>query len=597
MWALLGIPLVLLIHFLQRKAKVLPVSTLFLLEKTVRESASGRRFDRLINSVPLWMQLLAVLLLTWLLIEPRYRKARSIQRIAVVLDSSASMEPFRERLADELAANLPKLAGLASAAEITLFESTPGGRRLYAGESLEEALAALDDWRPREGLTDPTHALRLARSLVSRDGLVVYATDTPVEQLPFDALLLSVGERLPNAGFTGVTVRRKEGALVWEALLRNYSDRTLDREWWIEFADGSRSEPKPVSLEPGSLVSVQSAFPPDAGHLVVRLDPDPFPLDDVLPLVAPEPKPLLLFAPQASGAFGDFTSRLMRSLDAAESVNDTATADLVITGYDPLLPVMPTENALVFVRDDTRSGDYLKGGIVAEKHALTEGLNWQPLLARETITIERRPDDQVLLWQGTRALIFLRKQAATPELPQARQLCFNFDIGLSNAARLPALAVLVHRFCEELRDAKVAPSRLNLETSQQFEVSAAADQGPLTIATQPLDGSDVDATVAPATTGYQFETAREPGFLRISQQERLLLDAALQFGDTREADFSSCGAGDSLDLAGGAGIDRHTDEDHWWRIWLLALLAALLVAWHSARSKIRQSPATEPVTS
>ena len=114
----------LLIHFLQRKAKVVPVSTLFLLEKTMRESMSGRRFDRLMNSIPLWMQLLAVLLLTWLLVEPRYAKPRSVQRIAVVLDSSASMEPFRDRLATELAKQLPDLLGPASVAELTLFEST-----------------------------------------------------------------------------------------------------------------------------------------------------------------------------------------------------------------------------------------------------------------------------------------------------------------------------------------------------------------------------------------------------------------------------------------------------------------------------------------
>ena len=87
--ALLGIPAVLAIHFLQRKAKELPVSTLFLLEHTRREAASGRRFERLIPSIPLWMQLLSVLLLAWFLAEPRYRKAGSIQRVAVVLDSSA----------------------------------------------------------------------------------------------------------------------------------------------------------------------------------------------------------------------------------------------------------------------------------------------------------------------------------------------------------------------------------------------------------------------------------------------------------------------------------------------------------------------------
>ena len=61
--ALLGIPAVLAIHFLQRKARELPVSTLFLLDHTRREAAGGRRFERLIPSIPLWMQLLAVLLL------------------------------------------------------------------------------------------------------------------------------------------------------------------------------------------------------------------------------------------------------------------------------------------------------------------------------------------------------------------------------------------------------------------------------------------------------------------------------------------------------------------------------------------------------
>jgi hypothetical protein len=583
---------VLLIHFLQRKAKVVPVSTLFLLEKTMRESMSGRRFDRLMNSVPLWMQLFAVLLLTWLLVEPRYAKPRSVQRIAVVLDASASMEPFRDRLATELEKQLPDLLGLASVAELTLFESTPGGQRLYAGESAVELVAALRDWRPREGTTDPTHALRLARSLVSRDGLVVYATDTPLERLPFDALLLAVGEPIANAGFTGVTVERTEGAMVWQALLRNYSDRTLDRSWSVEFPDGSRTEPKPVTLDPGALVSLQSAFPAGVEQLVVRVNGDEFPLDDALPLVTPEPKPLLVFAPSARGASGDFANRLLNSLEAARSVDDSSTADLSVIRYDPLSPVMPSGNALVFVRDDTSGGEYLKGGIVAEKHALTDALNWQPLLARETIQLERRPEDQVLLWQGTRALVFLRTIAATEESPAARQLCFNFDIGLSNAARLPALAVLVHRFCEDLRRSKVSPSRLNLETSQAFQVAADAAGETLLISHDPLDDSDTTSTGADAAARHDFETPTEPGFLRITQRGEPLLTAALQFGDTREADLSDCGADSTLYAARGATIERHTREDHWWRIWVLALLVVLLVSWHSARGKSQEPLST-----
>ncbi|MFT5632431.1 MAG: hypothetical protein ACI9SQ_000136 [Rubritalea sp.] len=94
--ALIAIPIVIAIHFLQRRAQVIPSSTLFLLEKTQKESASGRKFDRLMNSIPLWLQLLIVLLITWLLVQPRFVKSNSTQRIAIVLDSSASMSVFTE---------------------------------------------------------------------------------------------------------------------------------------------------------------------------------------------------------------------------------------------------------------------------------------------------------------------------------------------------------------------------------------------------------------------------------------------------------------------------------------------------------------------
>ena len=107
--ALLGIPAVLAIHFLQRKAVQLPVSTLFLLERTQRDAATGRKFDRIISSVPLWMQLIAVLLLAWFLSEPRYQKSASVQRIALVMDSSASMSVFKKAALDRLSDELPKL--------------------------------------------------------------------------------------------------------------------------------------------------------------------------------------------------------------------------------------------------------------------------------------------------------------------------------------------------------------------------------------------------------------------------------------------------------------------------------------------------------
>src|SRR5690349_20650245 len=87
-WALLGVPVILAIHFLQRESRQVVTSTLFLLEQLAPESAQGRRWERLRNSVTLWLQILAVLLLTWLLVQPRWLRANSIQHVVIVLDSS-----------------------------------------------------------------------------------------------------------------------------------------------------------------------------------------------------------------------------------------------------------------------------------------------------------------------------------------------------------------------------------------------------------------------------------------------------------------------------------------------------------------------------
>ena len=95
LWALLGLPAVVAIHFLQRRNRRVPATTLFLLEQMRRESRTGNRFERLRTSVPFWLQLLMVLLLTWLLVQPRWLKSDAVQRIAIVMDASASMQAFR----------------------------------------------------------------------------------------------------------------------------------------------------------------------------------------------------------------------------------------------------------------------------------------------------------------------------------------------------------------------------------------------------------------------------------------------------------------------------------------------------------------------
>jgi hypothetical protein len=585
LWALLGIPLVVLIHFLQRKAKTVPVSTLFLLEQTQRDALSGRRFDRVTPSVPLWLQILFVILLAWLLAEPRYPRADSVQRVAIVLDSSASMQAFRQPLVDALTKRLPAMHGAATAADFLVIDSNPDQPRIYAGKSLPDLLVALAKWQPQSGTVDPTAALRIARSLVAREGMVVYATDTPQEKLPFDAQLLAVGSPLENVGFTGVSFADEQGALVWKALIRNHGASVQERSWQLVLPDGSKSQPIPVRLEPGRLVQLQGAFPAGTDRCQVVLSADAFGADDVLPLVRPLPKPLLTFA-AASEKYATIFARLIGSLQGAQPAADAAAADLSLVAYDPLAPAMPAGHSIIFMDDSTRGGQYLRGGIVAERHALLDGLNWQALLVRETLHLEKGPTDQVLLWQGDLPLILLRGDAAT------QQLVFNFDITLSNADRLPAFVVLVNRYASRVLQAKIAPHAQVYETGEPLDLAhqLGAQAAPLVLVETPV-GGPAQRTTLPANQRVRLQTPRRPGHFTLTQGETVLINGSTFFADSREANFSAATSVDQLDPNAGSAILRQTRDDYLWRLWVLAALAALLIAWPFTKSSPR-IPAT-----
>lgn len=579
--SLLAIPAILAIHFLQRKSITLPVSTLFLLERTQREAVSGRRFERLIPSVPLWMQILAVLLLAWFLSEPRFKKENSVQRVAVVLDSSASMRVFKKDSIDVLKSKLPDLRGSATAMELTLLSSVPGADRIYSGESTDDLLAALENYNPAEGVTDPTYSLRLARSIVSNDGIVIYLTDTPVENLPYDSRLLSVGKPVDNVGFTGVSFAEKQGTLTFKAIVRNYGSSKAERSWSLVTEDG-KTEPRGFEVEPGAFVTIDAGFPEGAENVRLVLTADAFTLDDTLPIVAPKPKALKLFA-ATSPAFRGLTEKLLRSLEATQASNDAASSDLAITSYDPLDPALPETNAILFVEDPTSAGKYLRGGILAEAHPLMEGINWQALLVRETLQLPRLQSDRVLLWQEKRPLIFLREDG------DKRVLCFNFDLLLSNATQQPAFIVLLHRFAESLRENKIAPQALNLETGQPIRINSEPGV--------PIEALVTDVEGKSLPDPAQGRAPVEPGFMTLTQGEVVLLKAAVHFADTREADLTAAAPVEQDIYSNAGSLELHTSADPLARLWLLVLLLALLTAWWFTAEKRRKGEPEAPARS
>lgn len=549
-WALLGIPVVLLIHFLQRRGRRVRASTLFLLERLALENRPGRRLERVRNSLPLWLQLLAVLLAALLLVEPRWLRPDAVQRVAVILDSSASMSAFRDAVLTRVPARLRSAEKAAAHTEWLLLPSDPNGAALYHGRRLDEALAALPRWQSEAPVHDWAAAIRTAESFTRTGGWTLLVTDRPRVPGP-DTELLAVGEPIENCGWLGLEMSRATGTV--KALVKNHGATAQRRHWTFRAGDVTRAGT--VDLLPQQSANVEVDWPPGATSGELRLEPDRFTLDDVLPVVLPAPKPLVVTEPAATPALWQ---RLLSAETAVQNVAPDRPADVSLVNAQPGVE-WPAGDAIVFGPAGAPKAAYRPGTIVAESDPLLEGLAWSGLLTRVgSGGVAPAAGDRVLLWQGDEPLIFLRTRG------RGQQLVFAFDVENSNADRLPAFFLTAHRFLEKVRARKVAPETANFETGQHLEIATAPDGGPLT-----GEGVDAPAGRAPAA----------PGFFTIRQGGRVLLRGAAAFADVREADFRTAASVSSAPVLQNRLRQENSAADFLAPLGALALGAVLSGSW------------------
>lgn len=549
--ALLGIPVVVAIHLLQRRSRQVVVSTLFLVERTLPSSEGGRRVRMLRNSLPLWVQVLTVAALAWLLAQPRWIDLSSTQTVVTVMDSSASLSAFRKEVMDSVSRELHRLEAAAARTQWIVLRSDAS--RLASGSDLGETLAEVEkSWHPAFGTHDTTEALRLARTLAGPSGTVLYFSDhLPPAGQTGDVPWFARGEPLENAGFLGA----QADTTGWSALLKNFGSARRSVRWRLAGEEAWKSE----DLEPGALTEISGSWPDGADRLTLETEGDRFPLDDRLPVIRPVEK-ILHLKTEPTESFLPLFSRLARLAEPARPA-EAGPADVFLSVYSPLRPRTPDGPALIFVEDAGGGHKPLTAPVVPENHPLMENLNWQGLRVRDTLGLPFREGDSALLWQGDRPLIFLRS------VGNVRQLVFNFDVRHSNASRLPAFALLVHRFFSLLREEKIAPSAANVETGQTVALAGA---GPV---------------VAP----------HRPEFFSIPAADGTpLFEGAAQFSDSRESDFRAAAHGQTRDITLAAVRSRHARGEFLDPLWVLILAALMLWNWLLTGAPARQDPLRHP---
>lgn len=570
--ALLAIPVVLLIHMLQRERRILPTSTLFLWQSLTPESTPGRRLERLLPSLPLLFQILAVLLLTWILAQPRWLRSDIEQRVVIVVDESASMRVFLADAATSLEPVLRRLDRQAQSTSWAILSSRTDRLALYQGDDSREALNALRALNPLLPTHDPAPALREAQRLAGANGIVLFLTDREPPPLPEGVGVYAFGEPFPRVGFTGLQVISPPGE-EWSALVRNYSDSPQSRRWrWT--SDVHSSPWTEISLPAGGSLILRGRFPPETDRLTLELDGEAaFALDQRLPLVRPQPRVIpLAWAPDAPEE--TFISTFLGSMTFWQRSDTGDPFSLRLMPEPASVSDFPPGPAVLWASPLTSPVPTRTGLWLTEPHPLTERLSFDGLILPARPGLSLSPLDEVLLWDGDQAMI-ARRGSGRPQI-----LRWAFSPLDGNAARHPSVLLLLSRFIDQQRSYVPAYSRDNVETGQRLSLA-------LPDPTQPFDLIEEERgyiTTFPPHRASRLHAPLEPGFFTIRQGENVIFSGAAYFAETREADFRPAVSFQRDPPGEASRLTSLSRADFLIPLWLLALLGALLGHYYTSRN-------------
>ncbi len=575
LWALLGIPTILAIHFLQQRSRQLRTSAWFLIEKLAPDSMRGRTWDQIRPSRQLFYQLLAVLLAAWVLAEPRWVNSESSQTVVIVLDASASMDAFRAEATAAAEAEVNAADGLAAHTTWLVMTTDASQPPLYRGPLKTGVADALAAWEPLLGQHETTPVLRLGRGLAGETGRMIFITHAKARTAD-GVRTVGVGKPIENVGFSGANAGMVDDKPTWSAIIRNHSATAQRRQWRIIAPGGQASPERSLELAPGELREITAPFADGIDELTVVLSGDKFTLDDQLPIVRPAPKPLSVLIEGETDA-AKFFRRVAQDIEGVKFVKAGEMASFKIAQRSTEALRTEAGAGIFWPPADTRPPAVTGAAITPVRSPLVEGLSWQAWLGGTPYGFAVESGDTPLLWQSGVAMALLRPAGGDRE-----KLLLAFDIDRSNALRLPTTVLFIRRFVESQRDAQRTLLVGNYDTGQRIAVSGLRAGEVTSMKVRPLGRGD--QTVEQPRAGWR--APMRPGYFTIESGAEVLIRGAAQFADPRQGDFKDSETF-KVETPGETkrALERNSVPDPFAKVWLAAIAALLLASWHIRRKR------------
>ena len=598
-WGLLGllaIPAIIAIHLFHQRFPPLLVGGAHLWGIETRITTAGRRKDRVPVTLSLILELLAALLLTLSLSEPRIGNADEVEHVIAVLDDSASMRahaPGEASPRDLVLAELDRRGQVGGrGTRFTLIRSGTQPALLgQRGMSRDEAAAVLQTWQPRAPRHDFDSAWDEAAQVAGEDGRFVFFTDAvpeAIERLPAQLELIALGRPQENVAistarwtFDGST---GTGLLYFRIANRgrstaqvSISGRTQTAEVFQRSLDVAAGAEAPLELEArGGL-----------GQLQVEISSaqDALATDNRVTLIEPTVRTVTVALTLAADA--EEPDHVQRVLSALPDVQPgpAAAAQLVI-GPAAALPESRSDlwwlgigpvNTDEAARANavTLTGPY----ILDKQHPLLEGVTLDGV-----IWAGAQPLELALVPLATCNRVPLLSQLAGAE---ARAFLLNIDLPASNLVRTPDWPILLANLVEQRRNALPGLQRWNFQINEVVRLYAP----PLADEAAGIELATPSGRTRPLIRDRQqmVEIAGldEPGVYEVRQPGLPAARFAVNFFDPLESDLQALSSGRRTPPARYEPTRLRVDDPYSWLIVLavLLVLGAILSNWYIVRNR------------
>lgn len=559
--ALLAVPVIVGLHLFRRRFRPRVVSALFLWADEDRTPMSGRKRDKLRSSISLACEVLAAILLALVLAGPRGCDGSRGVHLVVCLDGSASMDARGAdgRSAQEEGADLvrERVAELPRGSRVSLVASGPRPRVLAGPAAYpEEALAALERWRPTTARHDLAPAVALSLQLAGGGSVLLVTDRYAPDEVPPEVEVAAVGEPLDNVSIASATraATRVEGTRRERVFVTLASHAASSKTVHATLVDASGAElaaPCDVPLEPGARASLAFDLPDGAPNVEVRVEVlpggDALAIDDRA-FLAPRPPRVVGIACELDeetravlGVDGPGEAPLARWLalcDEVVAVPDAAVAHVLLARVRGGGPA--TWNLVLQPARDAGERKALVGPFLAERrHPLLEGTTFEGIVWSA---------DPALRLAGTPLVAAGNLPLLTEERDGPRRIyALDLDPFQSSLTRSPDWPILLANLVEERRAELPGASATNLVVGASFMWRAtlpADDDGAAFVLRGLTQTSGVEARREhPARDVVVFDELDRPGFHRLERRGNLLTNVGVSFQDAAESDLRARSSG------------------------------------------------------